>query len=270
MTDIWSLVIFTLMAQCAVGLALFIALDRSGRHSATGQTWVAIVILSVGTLISLTHLSQPLVSFYTISEVANSWLSREILFAGLFGATMLAGALFKINALRWLAPAVGLAFIFVMSSVYLIPNQPQWNTWLTPATFFTTSLLLGSAAKLLLDVFEDRGNPESQRLDILGCLPLILSLTAGLRILLFILQISHTQHVHTGEEIAHAALLMTGAGVGLLCLTRVAAGSVADVLRSRSGTACFLGGAALIFLLVAAAEVCGRAVFYKSYTFFGM
>lgn len=268
MTNIWSLIFFTVMTQCAVGLSLFIALDRGERHSAACQTWVAIAILVAGTLISLTHLSQPLVSFYSVTGMAGSWLSREILFAGIFGATMLAGALFRLPVLRWLAPAAGLAFVFMMSNVYMISNQPQWNSWLTPAAFFTTSVLLGGTAKLLLNIIEARRNPESQRLDILGCLPPVIALAAGIRILVLLLQISHPEHVFTGETIAHAALLMAGAGPGLLCLSRAAARSGGGQEPGLSGR--YLGGAALVFVLVAAAEICGRLVFYRSITLFGM
>lgn len=268
MTGIWSLVFFTLLAQCAVGLSLFIALDHGDRRSATCRTWVAITVLVVGTLISLTHLSQPFISFYSITGVAHSWLSREILFAGLFGATMVAGALFKLPVLRWLAPVVGLAFIFVMSNVYMIANQPQWNSWLTLAAYFTSCVLLGGTAMLLLDMIEGRHDPEAQRLDILGCLPLIIALAAGVRIVVMLAQVSHPEHAFMGETIAHAALLLAGAGPGLLCLCRAAARSGRGQEPAHSG--CCLAGTAVIFVLIASAEVCGRLVFYRSFALFGM
>lgn len=268
MTGIWSLVFFTLLAQCAVGLSLFIALDHGDRHSATCRTWVAIAVLVAGTLISLTHLSQPFISFYSITGVAHSWLSREILFAGLFGATLVAGALFRLPVLRWLAPVAGLAFVFVMSNVYMIASQPQWNSWLTLAAFFTSCVLLGGTATLLLDMIEGRHAPESQRMDILGCLPPIIALAAGVRIVVLLLQVSHPEHVFSGMSIAHAALLLAGTGPCLLCLFRAAARSGGGQKSGHSG--CCLAGAALVFVLVAAAEFCGRLVFYRSVAFFGM
>lgn len=268
MTDIWSLVIFTVMAQCAVGLSLFIALDGDGRHSAVRQTWVCIGILMVGTLISLTHLSQPFISFYSITGAASSWLSREILFAGLFGAAMLAGMLFRLPVLRWLASAVGLVFVFMMGNVYRIPNQPQWNSWLLPVGFFATSILLGGVAKLLLDMIEDRHDAQAQRRGILSWLPPVIALAVIARLLVLLLRFSQPGHAFTREGSAHAVLLMAGA-LGLMCLYRVAA-RFTDGREANRPPVSFLGGAALLFALIAVAEICGRVALYRSYVFFGM
>jgi anaerobic dimethyl sulfoxide reductase subunit C (anchor subunit) len=47
------------------------------------------------------------------------------------------------NVLAWLAALVGLALVFSMSQIYMIPTQPAWDTIATPIFFFTTTFLLG-------------------------------------------------------------------------------------------------------------------------------
>jgi anaerobic dimethyl sulfoxide reductase subunit C (anchor subunit) len=48
--------------------------------------------------------------------------------------------------IAWLAAIAGLALIFSMAMVYMLPSQPAWNSWATPISFFTTAFLLGSLA----------------------------------------------------------------------------------------------------------------------------
>lgn len=81
----WSLVIFTLLGQAAAGMLILSFFSRTADTS-RAKAWAACILLGVGALASLEHLSDPTVSFYTITNVETSWLSREILFVGLFGA----------------------------------------------------------------------------------------------------------------------------------------------------------------------------------------
>ena len=138
----WSLVIFTLLGQAAAGMLILSFFSRTADTS-RAKAWVACILLGVGALASLEHLSDPTVSFYTITNVGTSWLSREILFVGLFGAGLLLW-LITLNAwARRLAAILGLAFVYVMSRVYTIPTVPFWNSLFTYWLFLAASLLLG-------------------------------------------------------------------------------------------------------------------------------
>jgi len=77
-----------------------------------------------------------------------SWLSREILFVGLFGAGWLAG--FVLPEMKWVTSLIGAGLIYSMAKVYQLRPMPAWNTWRTMAGFFITAALLGHVAMLVL------------------------------------------------------------------------------------------------------------------------
>ena len=67
----WSLVIFTLLGQAAAGMLILSFFSRTADTS-RAKAWVACILLGVGALASLEHLSDPTVSFYTITNVGTS------------------------------------------------------------------------------------------------------------------------------------------------------------------------------------------------------
>ena len=141
----WSLVIFTLLGQAAAGMLILSFFSRTADTS-RAKAWAACILLGVGALASLEHLSDPTVSFYTITNVGTSWLSREILFVGLFGAGLLLW-LITLNAwARRLAAILGLAFVYVMSRVYTIPTVPFWNSLFTGGPYWTSMMNCPSTA----------------------------------------------------------------------------------------------------------------------------
>lgn len=93
-----------------------------------------------------------------------SWLSREVLFFGLFfTALSLLTAVTWIAALRELqferavllalevfAAAFGVVGVLASARIYLVPARPAWNTLHTPLDFFLSSAFLGFAAVPLL------------------------------------------------------------------------------------------------------------------------
>ena len=157
------LVIFTLLAQMAVGAFLALgALDvLFGRQPPTGPLVSAIdlALLGIGLLVgaavlaSLFHLGAPFRAFRAVANLRSSWLSREILFTLLFVSL---GAVFA--AMRWLslssptsrgltasaAALAGLALVFSMGRLYMLPAVPAWSGRRTLFSFFAASFLLGS------------------------------------------------------------------------------------------------------------------------------
>ena len=82
-----------------------------------------------------------------------SWLSREILFFGLFGIGWLVG--FVLPEMKWITSLLGVALIYSMAKVYQLRTMPVWNTWRTMAGFFITSALLGQL--LMMTVLQVAG-----------------------------------------------------------------------------------------------------------------
>lgn len=161
-TQEWALIIFTILAQMAVGSFLVLgvvhtyARRKAGDEAADRLSDRALLaigpVLILAMIASLFHLGSPVTAYRAVVNVGTSWLSREILFGVLF---VLAGGLFALMQWRkigsfglrtvvaWIAGLIGLVFIASMTMVYMIPAQPAWNTWLTPIAFFTTTALLG-------------------------------------------------------------------------------------------------------------------------------
>ena len=142
------LVGFTLLVQMAVGafwamLWLF--------HEPQPQLLSLLLIglfLGAGLVTSFAHLGTKRNAWRMLNHLRKSWLSRELLFTILFGAGWLAtltGAIARINIspLQWLTALVGLGLIHSMAQVYRLRTVPAWNSWRTPARFYTSAALLG-------------------------------------------------------------------------------------------------------------------------------
>ena len=240
----WSLVIFTLLGQAAAGMLILSFFSRTADTS-RAKAWAACILLGMGALASLEHLSDPTVGFYTITNVGTSWLSRESLI-------------------------LGLAFVYVMSRVYTIPTVPFWNSLFTYWLFLATSLLLGSSLLLFMDALAARKDPEKKAALLLGWYPVFIVLAFILQMLVIPLQLLLAQSPFSTYLLAwHLTLLLFGAALGPLLLIR---NGVNEMLPGACRTCpCPLWiRAGIILLLVVAGEVCGRALFYSGYTWFGM
>ncbi len=161
----WALILFTILAQMSVGsfvvlgIMHFFVQRNAGAQEADRMTDRALMaigpVLVLGLTASIFHLGSPLNAPRAVSNLATSWLSREIMFGVLFAAL---GFLFAIlqwrkigsithrTVLGWVTALVGLALVFSMARVYMLETQPAWNTISTPVLFFVTTFLLGSLA----------------------------------------------------------------------------------------------------------------------------
>jgi len=102
--DDWPLVLFTLLVQAVAGAVVTTVvvhwrLGRAGEREIAERLlnrslpWLG-GLLAAAVTISLIHLGHPLRAFYAISNLAGSWLSREVLLVGLVaGSGMLLGLL---------------------------------------------------------------------------------------------------------------------------------------------------------------------------------
>ncbi len=134
-----SLIAFTILAQMAVGATWFLSLLQPFNPLALG---VITIVMLVGLLASFLHLGTPRNAWRAIRNVRSSWLSREVLCAALFTASLV-GLMITGGAGAWLADVIGLALIVSMAQVYRLRTVPEWNRWTTTASFFSHDAVVG-------------------------------------------------------------------------------------------------------------------------------
>jgi anaerobic dimethyl sulfoxide reductase subunit B (iron-sulfur subunit) len=135
-----SLIAFTILVQMAVGATWFLSLMQPFNRGALAAITISML---AGVLASFLHLGTPRNAWRSIRNLRSSWLSREVLCAGLFMAS-LGGVLITGGIGIGLADVIGLGLIVSMAQVYRLRTVPEWNRWTTTASFFITTLLLGS------------------------------------------------------------------------------------------------------------------------------
>jgi len=145
------LVAFTLSTQMAVGIAMLSLF--SGPLSLSLQLTIG-GLIGIGGLISILHLGRPLNAWRAPFHLKKSWLSREILMFGLFGASWVLALLLPGMGKLPLA-LCGLGLLFSMTQVYRLRSIQPWDTNRTLLSFVVSTLLLGSLGLQILSVFEN-------------------------------------------------------------------------------------------------------------------
>lgn len=276
----WPLVLFTLTVQLAVGLYLALLATRSllraehpaGRPIDEGPFLLVGVLMAAALAVSLIHLGAPMSAVHTLSNLEESWLSREILvvlaFLGLWGLGYWLGrrpgtAPWTAWALAWATALAGIVLIWVMARIYMVPARPLWDHWLTAAGFLLTTLLLGTAAgaAYLERPFGSGAEPP-------GTASLTRPALLAVGLAASLAQIGATlAHPMTGEimslrggpSLAGLRLLLLLGGTFLLAIP-LARSSFPGGLASQAGKQRRWAAGAL--LLLGASEVVGRMLFY--------
>jgi len=138
-----SLVFFTVLTQTAVGVCVVGAFSPGAPGLSSAG---ALALLVAGGLAAAVHLGRIGHARFALSNLRFSWLSREAALGSLFGAALIAAlALPRVPALGIAAAVIGLALVGAISGIYMIRTVPPWNTWMTPAAFYLTTVVLGSA-----------------------------------------------------------------------------------------------------------------------------
>jgi anaerobic dimethyl sulfoxide reductase subunit B len=176
--SVWEdtpLILFTLFTQLAVGgfWALLWTFAPTWAFAAQKTSFSQLMpslfvglFLGAGMLASLAHLGTKRKALFALRNLRRSWLSREVLFTGLFGIgwlfTTLTSLIWQRSTIAWMAltAAVGFGLIYSMAQVYRLRAVPAWNTWRTNAGFMVSALLLGQTvmATLLPYVSKATGN----------------------------------------------------------------------------------------------------------------
>lgn len=151
------LVAFTLLAQMSAGMAVTLFFLQPS----TFDLLTVGFLLGLAGLASFLHLGTKKNAWRAVLHLKKSWLSREILAFGLFGAAWLlsftAHSPLLTDYCSLITALLGLGLVYSMSQVYRIKAIPAWNTWRTEAAFFLSAVILGGLALPMLDALTGTG-----------------------------------------------------------------------------------------------------------------
>jgi len=264
-TSTWEetpLMLFTLLGQMAVGgfwamLWMFSPLWILAEYDTTRLRWLPTLLIGIclgaATLASFAHLGTRKNAWRVLTNLRRSWLSREILFTGLFG---LGWVFSSLESVIWhrssvlglgITATLGLGLVYSMAQVYRLKAAPLWNSWRTNASFIVSALLLGQSLITSLLIFESNSIgiqlSASQRIIANG----------GILILLLIqLLLIRKQFPRSIHQDIRIGLILIG-----MILTAV------NVIASVSHV---LWITILSFLIIMLEEGVGRWLFYRSRT----
>jgi anaerobic dimethyl sulfoxide reductase subunit C (anchor subunit) len=277
----WSLVLFTLLTQASIGLLAVSEIARcmasdSAKKRFAGHAMLALALSALGLLLSLTHLGAPSHAVYAIFNLGASWLSREILFTGLYFFSLLlltirrrkapnsTSGLLSIGTLL-----LGVAALIAMSNVYRLETAPAWNTYATLLCFLGAALLTGAGLGALLHVLHEHpANGDSAN----ASLPVVASIAAALGLTLQIVSVFWGLAANAHSVHGETAFMWSADGLGMQAvrLALVFLG-VSCIALSMNGARRALAPRLLTplsvcaLVCVMAGEVIGRVLFYGSY-----
>jgi anaerobic dimethyl sulfoxide reductase subunit C (anchor subunit) len=161
----WSLIANSLLIQMAAGLFLFLGIFRlTVKDSADSKTMTSFIapgmllaglLLVSGMFFSLFHLGNPFRAYRAVTNLRSSWLSREILFTGIFLGLWLVYFICEINGiyfsfLIWLTILAAILSVISMASIYYSTGSRGWNSISTYTGFLESVMILGSAGTVIL------------------------------------------------------------------------------------------------------------------------
>ena len=272
-----SLVAFTLLTQAAVGacwaaLALQLGATRAGAPDsvAVGVPVLLVAFLAAlaGLAASFLHLGRPSNAWRALRNLRASWLSKEILFASAFTASLGASALLPLLGLggsfgagfaEGLAAVFGLALLYAMTMAYRLRTVPAWDRATTNAAFLSSTLGLGAFTAAA--VLAARGSVSSlpglspDRLLVAALLAHFLGVVVALLWLRRLAAGSRTERESLARVAEHPQLLRARFLLSALVLAAGAAALAAPGRAWIPVAAC---------LLAVAAEAACRALFYEA------
>jgi len=158
------LVIMLVLTQLSVGMFCVAALgeslfDASGIEFQKLYSLAALSFGGLGLAASTLHLGRPLQAWRAFLGWRKSWLSREIIFFGVYfhlAAAQIATLWFPLPVPKSLLEASvvisGLIGVFCSVMVYVDTRRTLWSLRLSGAKFFGTTILLGVAASVALSL----------------------------------------------------------------------------------------------------------------------
>lgn len=280
----WPLMMFTLLTQLGVGTFILLTIVRTVLESKenhktasqlTNTGFLAIgVIMAIALVLSLFHLGTPSGAYRALSNIGSSWLSREILFVGIFFVLILGnyfvarkGQFNKI--LSWVTALTGIMVIFSMASIYSSSIRPAWDSGNTLLAFLGTTFLFGALASVVFIIQGLKGDKLSPELiNVLKKISMVG--IAALLIQLVYLPVYYTALSGGGDAALASAQTLAGSYAPMLVirwvLSVIGAALLVYALFKKGNTtmALPLNTVYLAFALVLVGEFLGRYIFYAS------
>ena len=301
----WALPVYTVLMQLSVGgiftlwLIRAAALRRYSHDELDRMTRMPMLVIFFTVLVAMIgshlHLSHPLSSFLAVLNVRHSWLSREILFSVLFFASMYAlvylewfvqGRQRLKTAAGWLTIALGLANLYCMGHIYLLPTQAAWDSPLTIVSFYATALLLGPFTLITLLAMDFKvteagaaGGPQRHFGLIRESLPRLGAGVAGAAALALLVAGLQIASLRQGDALAQVSLQLLLGFYRPLLLMRVAfllagvawlAFPMVQVIRQVRSPGEILTPVYVSCLLALVGEILGRFMFYATHVRVGL
>lgn len=156
----WSLVLFTALTGLGGCLFFFVGLDsllgKAGKGALKGAL-ASLVLLIVGGLASVTHLSHPDRMLGALQH-PTSGIFTEAVLIGLLSLTCIVYLVMKkrevegtsLKIVAAIGMVLGILMSFMAGQSYIMPAISAWNTELLPLGYFGTALAEGASAYLLL------------------------------------------------------------------------------------------------------------------------
>lgn len=276
-----SLVLFTVLAEAAVGLVAvygLYGLTGAARQKAVayGKLGSAVFLTAgcttvVAVLLSLSHLGWPVFAVRALMGLGSSALSWEVLLTGLFAACSL--TLWWLSRTRPVAPwltgltaFLGIAATYFSGMIYAMPAIPANANAFPVVLFMATALVTGAAVLLLLLATTEAGKALAP--EWLGTLSL---LTLGGVVLATVATLTYTSAAAAGApEAQQQAAHITGNSLHLLRLVAglLLPGAVLAWMARRPRNA--VAATLLVVAVLLAGEIAGRFLFFESTVFMGV
>jgi anaerobic dimethyl sulfoxide reductase subunit C (anchor subunit) len=261
------LIIFTLTMQAAIGAIVWATVLRfKNKKTQTSQTntLIALLLSTIGIVASLVHLGKPHLALTSMSNMASSWLSREIFLSGGFFVLLLvfwwlerSGKAQNLqNSLSLLLSLTGLATVLAMSQLYMQTIIPAWQSVYTIVDFYATTVVLGAIVYYVTSGQEKLETIPRLDLVVLGVVLLQTAFLPGYMTGLGAL-------AGAGQE--SAALLAGSLNLAVLCRWLCLLGGVFLLVLSRTGRLANQANFLYVAVTVlAVGEFLGRYLFYAS------
>ncbi len=165
----WSLLIFTLFTQMSVGAfcvgeLIHLSYSREfGFKNFNPLRYISLAFIFLAAALAgvsaIFHLKKWAHAYYAFNNLKTSWVSKEMVlfFLFVFFVAFLAFLSWRkieanlIRLVMGIAGALsGLALIYAMANIYMLPTIPSWDYWTTPGLFFTSAFLLGTLSIVCL------------------------------------------------------------------------------------------------------------------------
>lgn len=290
----WSLIIFTLLIQLAVGWVItfsvlqikYFDLQSSvGKGIVSKLTLILIPIILVALFSSFLHLGSPIKAIYVFNNLTSSWLSLEILLVILFSVTVSfliyafngSVSLFEHrNLICLLSSTIGLLLLFSMSKIYMIETVPAWNKLSTPILFTTSSLILGLLFLLVVLSWLVSGKEvditfASVRIKYFKNIIMLVSMLLLLETVVFVVQ--NFIHGSNIAELESRRIILENNTLLFslrILLNLVAIIGLLIIAQSTSYQRYYLSILTVSFFIISISEIIGRYLFYEMYSRLGV